>query len=139
MSHVMSYPCCWSKLLDSFLQLQQDQPPRRCQRPEAQNPGLRQAPGHHRAGLGGVGGVGGVAAALPSANGLLAATTVALLHSRQNSCTAGSGQRGQRGSGAHGMVQKTRICANQKLSLIDRINQTKDVLKIKHCSIDIVQ
>ncbi len=41
MSHVMSYPCPWLKLQASLLRLQQAQPPRHGQRPEAQTPSQR--------------------------------------------------------------------------------------------------
>jgi hypothetical protein len=109
MSHVMSYPCPWLKLQASLLWLPQAQPPRRClkHKPLANAWPLAAT----AAGLGGVCGVGG-GGGLPClrrmARGPQATNNVALLHSHQNCCSAGSGQRCQRGRAAHTMMVWSR-------------------------------
>jgi hypothetical protein len=77
-----------------------------------------------------------VAVALPLATGPRASTAAALLHSTLHSfqycCTAGSSQRGM-------LKMKQTMCKFHCKREMAQINQTRDNLKTKYQSINIVQ
>jgi hypothetical protein len=79
---------------------------------------------------------GAVAVALPLGTGPRASTAAALLHSTLHSlkycCTAGSSQRGM-------LKMKQTMCKFRCKREMAQINQTRDNLKTKYQSINIVQ